>query len=99
MEAASATGQVRQAGADDDQGGALLADLVAGAAQRRELGARDVLHLVDEQGDADPEVAGQLGDVGEQLDQVELEVPESARPLAASTSIGGCQRRRSPCGP
>ena len=67
-------GQVRQPGADDDQGRALLADLVAGAAQRSELGAGDVLHLVDEQRDADTEVTGEGGDVGEQLDQVELEV-------------------------
>ena len=34
----------------------------------------DVLHLVDEDRDPDAEVAGQVGDVGEQLDQVELEV-------------------------
>ena len=37
-------------------------------------GGGDVLHLVDEQRDADSEVAAQRGHVGEQLDQVELEV-------------------------
>ncbi len=65
---------MRQAGADDDQRRALLRDLVAGGAQRGQVVGADVLHLVDEQSDADGQVAGQVGRVGEQLDQVHLEV-------------------------
>jgi hypothetical protein len=47
---------------------------VAGGAQGGHVGGRDVLHLVDEQGDPDPEVPGHRGGLGEQLVQVHLEV-------------------------
>ena len=47
---------------------------MAGTAQRRELRGRDVLHLVDEDRDADAQVTCEVRDVGEQLDEVELEV-------------------------
>src|ERR1700712_5731176 len=45
-----------------------------GGGGRGVVGGGDVLHLVDEQRDADAQVAGERGDVGEQLDEVELEV-------------------------
>ena len=94
--------QVRQPGADHDQRGALLADLVAGAAERGELGGGDVLHLVDEERDADAEVAGRgaATSVNSSI-RSSSRSPESARPLAASTSIGGCHRPAAvwPCGP
>ena len=60
-----------------------MADLVDSAAEGGELGGGDVLHLVDEQADADAEVARQLADVGEQLHQVELEV------AGVGTALGG----------
>ena len=65
---------MRQTGTHDDERRALLADLVDRTADRRELVAGDVLHLVDEDADTDAEVAREVGDVGEQLDHVELEV-------------------------
>ena len=65
---------MRQAGADDDQRGVLLADLVAGGAERGQLVGVDVLHLVDEQPDADGQVGGQVGGVAEQLGEVHLQV-------------------------
>ena len=80
--------QVREPGADDDEGRALLADLVAGAAQGAELGPGDVLHLVDEQGDADAQVAGEGRHVGEQLDQVQLEVA-GVRASLGGDDVGG----------
>ena len=80
-------GQVRQPGSDDDQGSALLADLVAGAAQGSQLGAGDVLHLVDEQRDPDTQVAGEGSDVGEQLDQVQLEIA-GVRAASGGDDIG-----------
>ena len=82
--------QVRQAGTDHDQRRALLADLVAGPADRGELLGGDVLHLVDVERDADAEVAGQRGHVAEQLDQVELEVAR----VGAALDRDGVDRRR-----
>ena len=80
-----------QAGADHDQRGALLADLVAGAAQRRELGGGDVLHLVAAPPDPDAVAPGAVGEVGEQLHQVELEVAGVGAALG-----GGYVDRRGP---
>ena len=78
-----------QSGADDEHGRVLLADLVHGAADRGELGGGDVLHLVDEESEAHPEVAAELADVGEQLDQVELEVAGVGTPLRRGYVGGG----------
>jgi hypothetical protein len=47
---------------------------VAGGAQRGHVGRPEILHLVDEQGDAGAHVGGQRGGVGEQLHQVDLDV-------------------------
>ena len=66
--------QVRQPGADDDHRQPRLADLVAGRAQRGDVVGAEVLHLVDEDRDALADVGGQPADVGEQLDQVDLDV-------------------------
>jgi hypothetical protein len=54
---------------------------VAGRAQRRDVVRLQVLDLVDEQRDAGADVRGQLGDVGEQLDEVDLDVPGVGPPL------------------
>jgi hypothetical protein len=66
---------VRQARADDDERRARLRELVARRAQRRDVVHLEVLHLVDEQGDADADVGGELGHHPEQLDEVDLDVP------------------------
>ena len=66
--------QVRQAGADHDQRPAGLGELVARRAQRGHVGRRNVLHLVDEQRDPDPEVGRHRRGVGQQLGQVDLQV-------------------------
>jgi len=65
---------VRQAGADDDDRQARLAQLVAGRAERRDVVGTEVLHLVDEDTDALADVGGQSPDVGEELDEVDLDV-------------------------
>ena len=49
-------------------------DLVAGAGDPGEVGALQILHLVDEQRDPDLELGGRLTDVDEQLGQVGLQV-------------------------
>ncbi len=59
---------------------------------------RDVLHLVDEDRDPDAEVAGQVGDVGEQLDQVELEVA-GVGAAPDRRHVGGRAPADLPCGP
>ena len=51
-----------------------LPDLVAGGAQRGDVVRAEVLHLVDEHGDALAGVGGQAAEVGQQLDQVDLDV-------------------------
>ena len=65
---------MRQSGADDDQRRARLRQLMAGRAERGDVVGLQVLDLVDEQCDAGADVRGQLGDVGEQLDEVDLDV-------------------------
>ena len=65
---------MRQPGADDDDRQARLRDLVAGRAQGRHVVGPEVLHLVDEHGDAAGGVGGRAAEVGEQLDQVDLDV-------------------------
>ena len=47
---------------------------MAGRAQRRDVVGTEVLHLVDEHRDALAHVGGQAAEVGEQLDQVDLDV-------------------------
>jgi hypothetical protein len=47
---------------------------MAGRAQRRDVVRAQVLHLVDEQGDAGAYVGGQVRDLGEQLDEIDLDV-------------------------
>ena len=74
MLADSTDGQVRQAGADHDQRAVALRQFVARRAQRRDVGRRDVLHLVHEERDADAQVGRHRGGVGEQLGEVDLEV-------------------------
>ena len=49
-------------------------DLVARGAERGKVVRADVLHLVDEHADTDGQVVRQVGRVGEQLDQVHLEI-------------------------
>ena len=67
-------GQVREAGADHDDRQPRLAELVAGRAQRRDVVGAEVLHLVDEDADALADVGGEAAEVGEQLDEVDLDV-------------------------
>ncbi len=76
--------QVRQPGADHDQRRAGLGQLVAGGAQRRDVVRHAVLHLVDEQRDAAPDVGGDARRVGEQFDEVDLDV----------TGVGSADRGR-----
>ncbi len=52
-----------------------LADLVACGAERGDVVRAEVLHLVDEHGDPAAGVRGEPRDVGEQLDEVDLDVP------------------------
>jgi len=65
---------MRQPRPDDDQRQPQLADLVAGCAQRRQVVGPQVLHLVDADRHAHALVGGQASDVGEQLDEVDLDV-------------------------
>jgi hypothetical protein len=55
---------------------------VAGRTQRRDVVRAQVLHLVDEDRDARSDVRGQPGDLGEQLDQVDLDVTGVGAPAA-----------------
>ena len=87
-------GQVRQAGADDDERGAGLGELVAGRAQCRDVVDAQVLHLVDEQRHPDPDVAGELGHHGEQLDEVDLDVAG-----VGPAGLDGCVDARAASGP
>ena len=73
--------EVRQPGADHDHRQAGLADLVAGRAQRGDVVRAEVLHLVDEDGDALADVGREPAEVGEQLHQVDLDVPGVGSPL------------------
>ena len=57
---------------DDREPG--LGDLVARRAQGRDVVGAEVLHLVDEHGDAAAGVGGEAAEVGEQLDEVDLDV-------------------------
>ena len=74
MRRAEHGGQVGEPRADDDQRRALLGELVAGGADRRDVVGLHVLHLVDEQRDPAADVGGHPGGVAEQLDQVDLHV-------------------------
>ena len=65
---------MRQARAHDHERRPRLRQLVARRAQRRDVVGAEVLHLVDEDGDAAPHVRGQRRDLGEQLDEVDLDV-------------------------
>ena len=95
--------QVRQPGADDDERQAALGDLVARRAERRHVVGAEVLHLVDEDRDAPAHVGGQAADVGEQLDQVDLDVAgvgpagdgggvDAGLPAVAQLGAGGRRR-------
>ena len=81
--------QVRQAGADDDERQTRLAHLVAGRADRRDVLGAEVLHLVDEDGDPPAEVGGQAADVGEELDEVDLDVAGVGAPLDGGSVDAG----------
>ena len=63
-----------QARTDHDERAAGLRQLVAGGAESGHVGRGNVLHLVDEQGDPDAEVAGYRGGLGEQFGQVHFEI-------------------------
>ena len=63
-----------QPGADDDERQPGLADLVSTGAQRRDVLRPEVLHLVDEHRDPATGVRRHPPDVGEQLDEVDLDV-------------------------
>ena len=65
---------MRQSRAHDDERRAELGQLVAGGAERGDVLGADVLHLVDEDGDAGADVGGDRRRVAEQLDQVDLDV-------------------------
>ena len=65
---------MRQARTDHDERAAGLGKLMAGGAQRGYVSRRHVLHLVDEQGDADAEVGRHRGGFGEELGEVDLQV-------------------------
>ena len=66
---------MRQAGADDDERQAAAGEISWQAAHSAETSSgAEVLHLVDEDRDALPDVGGQAADVGEQLDEVDLDV-------------------------
>ncbi len=65
---------MRQTCTHDDERQPLLGQLVTCRAQRGDVGLGDVLHLVDEDGDPDADVAGDAGCVDEQFDQVDLDV-------------------------
>ena len=65
---------MRQARADDHERRPRLRQLVARRAERRDVVGAEVLHLVDEDGDAALHVRGQRRDLGEQLDEVDLDV-------------------------
>lgn len=54
---------------------------MAGGAERGDVLGPQVLHLVDQQGDAGSDVLGELGDLGEQLDQVDLDVARVRAPV------------------
>src|SRR5699024_7653943 len=59
----------------------ILAQLVARAADRGDILLGQLLHLVEENRDADADVPCQLGGVDEQLDQVDLDVAGIRPPL------------------
>ena len=63
-----------QAGADDDDRQSRLRELVARGAQRGHVVGPEVLHLVDEDRDPATGVRGIPTDIGEQLDEVDLDV-------------------------
>ncbi len=65
---------MRQPGPDDDQRRGVLTELVAGRAQRGDVGGPQILHLVDEDGDAHAHVACQCGGVEQQFHEVDLDV-------------------------
>jgi len=66
---------VGQSGSDDDDGQAALADLVARRTQGGDVVRCQVLHLVDEDRHTLAEICSEAADVGQQLDQVDLDVP------------------------
>ena len=65
---------MREPGADDDQRQPPLADLVCRRTQRGHVLGRKVLHLVEEQRDPAAGVAGETGEIREELDEVDLDV-------------------------
>ena len=78
---------------------------MARRAERRDVVRAEVLHLVDQQRDTGSHVAGQLGDLGEQLDQVDLDVAgvgpavrdrhvDPGLPAIASRAPSGCGAQR-----
>ena len=75
---------MRQAGTDHDERQPGLADLVHGGAERRDVVRAEVLHLVDEHRDPAARVRDEPADVGEQLDEVDLDV----------TGVGTARDRR-----
>ena len=74
MLADSTAGRCGRPAPDHDERQPGLADLVAGRAQRRHVVGAEVLHLVDEDRDPLALVGGQAAEVGEELDEVDLDV-------------------------
>ena len=66
---------MRQPGTDDDDREPRLGDLVNRRTQRRDVLGSEVLHLVDEDRDPPARLGGQPTDVGQQLDEVDLDIP------------------------
>jgi hypothetical protein len=75
---------------------------VAGRAERRHVVRTEILHLVDEQGDARTHVGGDRRRVGEQLDQIDLDVAgvgaaagrrhvDAGLPPVAQLRVGRCR--------
>jgi hypothetical protein len=65
---------VGQPGTDQHQWRTGLRQLVTGRAQSRDVFRRQVLHLVDKDRHSGRDVGRQFGDIGEQLEQVDLHI-------------------------
>ncbi len=96
---------MRQAGSDHDQRQTLLAQFVAGGAERGDVVRAEVLHLVDEDGHATTGSGRHSGDVAEQFDQVDLDVTgvraagdsghvDAGLPAVTQRGLGGGGRSR-----
>jgi hypothetical protein len=79
--------QLRQAGAGDQHGQHLLADLVHRLGQQAQICSAEELHLVEQQQHAFAVLARGAADLAEQLDDVDLRIAGVSDPLTASKSM------------